>query len=179
MRCPHCAGDIVEGSRYCGICGRKIAESAPPRPIADELASPPETIIPGGRIPQPTLPSPPERRDRSHDSGNRPPPVSPRNAIPETSVPTSLVTIEKGAISRVRLPESKRARMVVIGLVLTIDVVVIGTGFAMISSYVEARSRAQATQDVGARPSGRLRGPYDDTVTMYRRPSSTAGGACR
>src|SRR5687768_11082929 len=44
MRCPHCAGEIPDGSRFCGICGRAIeydevggvladpAEDAPPPP---------------------------------------------------------------------------------------------------------------------------------------------------
>ncbi|HKE19005.1 MAG TPA: zinc ribbon domain-containing protein [Kofleriaceae bacterium] len=27
MRCPHCAGEIPAGSRFCGICGRSIAAS--------------------------------------------------------------------------------------------------------------------------------------------------------
>lgn len=27
MRCPHCAGDIPAGSRFCGICGRNITIS--------------------------------------------------------------------------------------------------------------------------------------------------------
>jgi hypothetical protein len=27
MRCPHCAGEIPAGSRFCGICGRSIAPS--------------------------------------------------------------------------------------------------------------------------------------------------------
>jgi hypothetical protein len=28
MRCPHCAGEIPAGSRFCGICGRSIAAVA-------------------------------------------------------------------------------------------------------------------------------------------------------
>jgi hypothetical protein len=28
MRCPHCAGEIPAGSRFCGICGRSIAAAA-------------------------------------------------------------------------------------------------------------------------------------------------------
>jgi hypothetical protein len=24
MRCPHCAGEIPQASRYCGICGRSL-----------------------------------------------------------------------------------------------------------------------------------------------------------
>jgi hypothetical protein len=28
MRCPHCAGEIPAGSRFCGICGRSIALAA-------------------------------------------------------------------------------------------------------------------------------------------------------
>lgn len=31
MRCPHCAGEVLDGSRFCGICGREIA-IAPVRP---------------------------------------------------------------------------------------------------------------------------------------------------
>ena len=27
MRCPHCAGEIPAGSRFCGICGRNITVS--------------------------------------------------------------------------------------------------------------------------------------------------------
>lgn len=32
MRCPHCAGEVLDGSRFCGICGREIA-IAPVRPV--------------------------------------------------------------------------------------------------------------------------------------------------
>jgi hypothetical protein len=30
MRCPHCAGEILDGSRFCGICGRQCAAPAAP-----------------------------------------------------------------------------------------------------------------------------------------------------
>ena len=30
MRCPHCAGEIPEGSHFCGICGNHIAGELPP-----------------------------------------------------------------------------------------------------------------------------------------------------
>jgi hypothetical protein len=47
MRCPHCAGEILDGSRFCGICGRAIEydevggvvvpeeDAAPVRPMGD------------------------------------------------------------------------------------------------------------------------------------------------
>jgi hypothetical protein len=34
MRCPHCAGEIPAGSRFCGICGRSIATSRRTPPAA-------------------------------------------------------------------------------------------------------------------------------------------------
>jgi hypothetical protein len=30
MRCPHCAGEILDGSRFCGICGRRLAAATIP-----------------------------------------------------------------------------------------------------------------------------------------------------
>ena len=30
MRCPHCAGEILDGSRFCGICGRRLASATIP-----------------------------------------------------------------------------------------------------------------------------------------------------
>ncbi len=33
MRCPHCDGEIHDGSRFCGICGRQlVAANAPASP---------------------------------------------------------------------------------------------------------------------------------------------------
>jgi hypothetical protein len=37
MRCPHCAGEIPPGSRFCGICGRNITPSPEPPAYGREL----------------------------------------------------------------------------------------------------------------------------------------------
>ncbi|GAB4513438.1 MAG: hypothetical protein Tsb0020_31700 [Haliangiales bacterium] len=40
MRCPHCDGEIHDGSRFCGICGRQlVAASAPASPQQPAPAS--------------------------------------------------------------------------------------------------------------------------------------------
>ena len=41
MRCPHCAGEIPSGSRFCGICGRGITPAV----------GGPEIAVEGGRWP--------------------------------------------------------------------------------------------------------------------------------
>ena len=38
MRCPHCAGEIPAGSRFCGICGRNITVSPGAMPGASAPA---------------------------------------------------------------------------------------------------------------------------------------------
>ena len=44
MRCPHCAGEILDGSRFCGICGRQCAAPAAP------LTLPPDGRVSAGDI---------------------------------------------------------------------------------------------------------------------------------
>ena len=34
MRCSHCAGEILDGSRFCGICGRRLASATIPAAAA-------------------------------------------------------------------------------------------------------------------------------------------------
>jgi hypothetical protein len=46
MRCPHCAGEIPSGSRFCGICGRGITPAV----------GGPEVAVEGGRWPPATSP---------------------------------------------------------------------------------------------------------------------------
>jgi hypothetical protein len=45
MRCPHCAGEILDGSRFCGICGGRLASAT--IPAATAAADQPE---PSGRV---------------------------------------------------------------------------------------------------------------------------------
>jgi len=40
MRCPQCAGEILDGSRFCGICGRPIGEADARTPTAPPALTP-------------------------------------------------------------------------------------------------------------------------------------------
>src|SRR5688572_25053511 len=39
MRCPNCAGEVQEGSRFCGLCGRTLAAPRPQAVSATAAAS--------------------------------------------------------------------------------------------------------------------------------------------
>lgn len=52
MRCPHCAGEILDGSRFCGICGRRLA----PAPAREP--EPVRTPAAGSARPRPVAPAP-------------------------------------------------------------------------------------------------------------------------
>jgi outer membrane biosynthesis protein TonB len=47
MRCPNCAGEIHDQSRFCGICGRgvELPQDAPPAPPWDDQAAGPPSSM--------------------------------------------------------------------------------------------------------------------------------------
>lgn len=54
MRCPHCSGEIPEGSHFCGICGNHIGERATaPAPVRSAATSSPSLFeLPAARGPR-------------------------------------------------------------------------------------------------------------------------------
>jgi hypothetical protein len=53
MRCPHCDGEILDGSRFCGICGSRLASRTIPAvaPISGQPApSGPARAAPTSRV---------------------------------------------------------------------------------------------------------------------------------
>ncbi len=104
MRCPHCAGQIPDKSRFCGICGRQIPAGVVDRRDVDKRGVSSGTL---GRAPG-----------------------------------------SFGSMSLFELPVSRGARIARVVSILALDAVLVGTGLAMILSYVNARDQRRAAPQV-------------------------------
>jgi hypothetical protein len=111
MRCPHCAGEILEGSRFCGICGRRLASATIPAVTA---AGSPAATAAGGGQPEPS------GAVRSAS------PARPR---------AELIPVSEAAVAPIELPISRGARWARILAVLALDVALASAGVAMIVSF--------------------------------------------
>ena len=120
MRCPHCAGEILDGSRFCGICGRRLASATIP---AVTGAGGPAVTAGGGGQPEPSGPV------RSASPGK------PR---------AELIPVSESVVAPIELPVSRGARWARILAVLALDVALAGAGVAMIVSFARDCESVQA-----------------------------------
>lgn len=125
MRCPHCAGEILDGSRFCGICGRKLASATIPAASAAGAAA-------GG---QPA----PSGAVRSASPGK------PR---------AELIPVSESVVAPLELPISRGARWARILAVLALDVALAGAGVAMIVSFARDCEGVRGGPEATAVPAG-------------------------
>ncbi|WP_428267724.1 hypothetical protein [Haliangium sp.] len=142
MRCPHCAGEILDGSRFCGICGRRLASG-------DDLAR--AASAEPMRAPSPDrarTPSPDRARTPSTDRA-RTPSAEPARPPPDTRPRSS----SGGGHERARTAAlgSRRHRRGRLWGVLGLDLVLAGAGVVMILTYLRDCERVR---QVGTAPVG-------------------------
>jgi hypothetical protein len=130
MRCPHCAGEILDGSRFCGICGRRLASAT--IPAVAGAGGPAATAS----SPAATAGSP--AATAAGGGGGQPEPSGPvRSASP-------------GKPRAELIPVSER-----ILAVLALDVALAGAGVAMILSFARdcegVRGASTGAPTAGAR----------------------------
>jgi hypothetical protein len=114
MRCPHCAGEILDGSRFCGICGRRLAA----------------TTIPAGSAAAGSA--------AGADSAAARAAPEPSGAVRATSTGkprAELIPVSESVVAPLELPVSRGARWARILAVLVLDVALAGAGVAMIVSF--------------------------------------------
>lgn len=129
MRCPHCAGEIPDLSRFCGICGRYIDPGG-----VHSRGQSAGTTAGNGRAAVASATG--ELRGGAA-----------AKAAPGAGAPTG------SSLSLFELPVSRGARIARIVLILALDAILVGAGVAMIVSYLNARDRARgATPEVSSEP---------------------------
>ena len=119
MRCPHCAGEILDGSRFCGICGRRLASATIP------------AVTPAGG---PAL---------TAGDGRPEPSGAVRSATPGKPR-AELIPVSESVVAPIELPVSRGARWARILAVLALDVALAGAGVAMIVSFARDCEGVQA-----------------------------------
>jgi hypothetical protein len=131
MRCPHCAGEILDGSRFCGICGRRLAAATIPAEPAGARAD-----SPAARANSPAA--------RAAGGGGQP---EPSGAVRVTSTArprAELIPVSESVVAPIELPVSRGARWARILAVLALDVALASAGVAMIVSFARDCEGAQA-----------------------------------
>lgn len=126
MRCPTCGGENVDGAKFCGVCGHRLAEGPP--------------TIPPGASPLAAARRPGEPRTTGETRTMNGGAVRAPAPRPELSMGESL-----------RVPESSGARMAKIGIVLALDAVLAIAGIVMMTGGGGGQSEASvAVHDGGA-----------------------------
>jgi hypothetical protein len=135
MRCPHCAGEILDGSRFCGICGRRLAAATIP---ADPAAAGPAA---GSGRPVAGANS---SAARAAGGGELEPSGQVRAAAPGKPR-AELIPVSESVVAPIELPVSRGARWARILAVLALDVALAGGGVAMIVSFARDCEGVRAT----------------------------------
>ena len=128
MRCPHCAGEILDGSRFCGICGRRLASATIPAVTA---AGGPAVAAEGSPA-------------ATAAGGGQPEPSGAVRSISPGKPRAELIPVSESVVAPIELPISRGARWARILAVLALDVALAGAGVAMIVSFARDCEGAQA-----------------------------------
>ncbi|MCG8419865.1 MAG: AgmX/PglI C-terminal domain-containing protein [Proteobacteria bacterium] len=179
MRCPHCAGEILDGSRFCGLCGQPVAHAASAlgdRPVSSrqrsDLPSRPAERISGGPAGRPG------ENSASHCLPERP---DGRGAQPTEDVESKSPAGRSGRRSATRsmslfvLPVSRGARLARVLAVLALDAVLAAAGVSMIISYAQTRDRALRAPPAERQPAMKTPAPRPAQAGNSALPRAAAG----
>ena len=138
MRCPTCGGANVDGAKFCGVCGHRLAEGPPTIPPGAE-----SPLAASRRGDEPRVTG--ETRTMNGGAVRSPAP----RAASKPARPAPRPELSMG--ESLRVPESSGARIAKIGIILALDAVLAIAGIIMMTGGGAGDSEAGvAALDGGA-----------------------------